>query len=169
MELHVAQADLSALAVDAVVVPCTSMGRVCQIVRDHMSDTTRPALEAELKAKAPLAVGAAMIAAGGDLQAKNAILAPIVKEEGDEIATELLRRAIKASLVAANMKGYETIAVPSMVKEGGSPTVSEAARAVVQEIQSHAKPLPSTVYFVAPEEKLMRIFEDAIQHARHAL
>lgn len=167
MELHVAQADIATLPVDALVVPCDSMGEISPGIREIIGDNNP--MEGELKEKAPLAVGAAMIADAGELGARNAIAVPIIRHAGDEVATELLRRAVKAALVAANMKQYESIALPTMVREEPGPTMAEAARAVVQEIQSHKKPFPEKVYMVDSEESTVRIFKAAIQHAQYSL
>ena len=64
MELHVAHADITTMSVDAVIVPCTSMGTVTEPIRSAVFGKGGEAIERELKAKAPLAVGAAMLARG---------------------------------------------------------------------------------------------------------
>ncbi len=169
MELHIAQADLATIAVDAVVIPCNSMGNLNVAVRKQLRDVGVEAIEEELLSKCPLAIGAAMISDAGKLGAAHAILVPIIKHAGDEVATELLRRAVKAALIAANMRRYERIALPCMVHQEAGPTVSEAARAVVQEIQGHTLPFPEQVYLIDRDANMMRIFEEAIEHAQHAL
>lgn len=169
MELHIAQADIATIAVDAVVLPCNSMGNLNESIRKQLRDCGGEAIQDELKTKAPLAIGAAMLTSAGSLGAPIAILVPIIKHAGDEVATELLRRAIKAALIAANMKQYARIAVPCMVRQEAGPTMSEAARAVVQEIQGHILPFPEKLYLVDGDPAMMRIFEEAIEHAQHAL
>ena len=169
MELHVAQADINTLAVDAVMIPCTSMGNITEPVRSLLKSEDGDCIEEELKAKAPLAVGAATLANADGFAASNAILVPIKKHPDDDVAVEHLRRAVKAGLIAANMKGYESLALPPMVEAGTETTPSEAARAVVQEIRAHRQPFPQTIYLVDLEEKTIRMFEHAIQHASHAL
>jgi O-acetyl-ADP-ribose deacetylase (regulator of RNase III) len=170
MELHVAQADITTLPVDAVIMPCTSMGTVTEPIRTVLVDDDRTAIELELKSKAPLALGAAMLAGAEALTAGSAILVPIKKHDDDNVATEHLRRAVKAALIAANVKGYETLALPNMVQSGGKTTTrAEAARAIVQEIRAHAQPFPETIYLVDDADDMVRIFEDAIQNAHHSL
>ena len=169
MQLHVAQADITTLPVDAVIMPCTSMGSMTEPIRTVLINKGCDAIEEELQAKAPLALGAAMLTDAGELTAGSAILVPIKKYPEDEVATEHLRRAVKAALMAANVKGYVSLAVPSMVHIGADTTRAEAARAVVQEIHSHTQPFPETIYLVDDSEDMVRIFKEAIENAPYGL
>lgn len=169
MELHVAQADLATLAVDAVIVPCTSMGTVTAPVRKSLSAETAALIETELKEKSPLAMGAAMLADAKSLGAGSAILVPVKKHDDDDVAIEHLRRALKAALHAANIKRYDSVAFPSMVQPGSSTTRAEAARAMVQEINTHKAPFPQKVYLVDASEDMVRIFEDVSHTASRGL
>lgn len=157
------------MSVDAIIMPCTSMGTMTEPIRTVLVDKGGACIEEELKAKAPLAVGAAMLAEADAFSAGSAILVPIKKHPEDEVATEHLRRAVKAALVAANIKRYESLALPSMVHIGADTTRAEAARAVVQEIRAHTDPFPATIYLVDDGEDMVRIFEDAIENAQYAL
>ena len=168
MEIHIAHAALTELAVDAVVLPCHSLGMLTDDMQSTLQDHGREGFEKELRAKAPLAIGAAILTEGRGLRASSAILVPISKDSGDSIATELLRRAVKAALIAAKLKGFRTLAIPSLIARDGLITVAEAARAVTQELHGHDSPMPETVYMIAPNEQLQRIFEDAVEHAQRA-
>jgi len=168
MEIHIAHAALADLAVDAIVLPCHSVGSISDAIRKPLETRGLEALEHALKAKAPLAIGAAIIVESALTEAKIAILVPISKDADAPIATELLRRGVKAALIAAKLKGYDTLALPSMIGHDGTITIAEAARAVAQEIHAHTTPIPSKIYMAAPEEQLVRIFEDAVLHARRA-
>lgn len=169
MELHVAQADILTLEVDAVVIPCTSMGTLTGPMRDLLGAAPVASIEQELKAKLPLALGAAMLADASAFKANAAVLVPIKKEDEDTVATEHLRRAIKAALVAANVKHYTQLAVPSWVQLGDGTTRAEAARAIVQEMHRHKQSYPEKIYLVAENEDMVAIFEDAIENARRSL
>jgi O-acetyl-ADP-ribose deacetylase (regulator of RNase III) len=169
MELHVAQADITTMPVDAIVVPCTSMGTMTEPIRSAVLGKGGEAIEQELKAKAPLAVGAAMLAGAGDLTAKCTILVPIKKHVGDLVATENLRKAVKAALIAANIKRYQTLALPNMVQDEATVSRSDAARAVVQEIRTHTAPFPETIYLVDGAEEMVKIFTRAIENAPYSL
>lgn len=168
MEIHIAHAALADLAVDAIILPCHSVGTLTSAVRDQLLAAGEEGIEAQLKAKAPLAIGAAIIAEVRHMKASSAILVPISKDEQAPIATELLRRAVKAGLTAARIKGHRTLALPSMLAEDATITVAEAARAVAQEIHGYKEAIPESIYMLAPKEQLMRIFEDAVQHAQRA-
>ncbi len=168
MEIHIAHAALADLAVDAIVLPCHSVGTLADSIRDSLANHGGEAFEQALKAKAPLAIGAAILADASAVAAGSAILVPISKDRDSPIATELLRRAIKAALIASKLKGFRTLALPSMIAADGTITVAEAARAVTQEIHVHDAPIPEIIYMAAPDEQLVRIFEDAVAHARRA-
>ena len=144
------------------------MGTINAGFRKVMGGGSAPIAE-ELRSKAPLAVGAAIVTDCSTLGAKFTILVPIIRQPGDEVATEHLRRAVKAALIAANMKQYRSIALPNMLGDEGGPTVAEAARAVVQEMKAHDKPFPEKAYMVDSDEDMIRIFDEAIHYARHSL
>lgn len=168
MEVHAAQSDITTFAVDGIVVPCSASAINCgflTLIEDKGGDE----LSAHLKAKAPLAIGAAIIADCPKLSAQNAILVPIIKHPEDDVATELLRRAVKAALIASKVKGYQSIALPRMVCEEGGATIAEATRAVVQELRTHVDALPEKIYLVDPEESTVQIFENAIKYSQHSL
>lgn len=168
MEIHIAHAALADLAVDAIVLPCHSVGTLSDAARQALAGRGADGFEEALKAKAPLAIGAAILADASAVEAGSAILVPISKDSDAPIATELLRRGVKAALIAAKLKGYRTLALPSMITADSTITIAEAARAVTQEIHAHEAPFPESIYMAAPDEQLMRIFEDAVAHARRA-
>jgi O-acetyl-ADP-ribose deacetylase (regulator of RNase III) len=169
MELHVAQADIATLPVDAVVVPADSMGSMDLPASQGICERAGETVIQEYKAHAPIAVGAAVMTSGGELSSKHVIHVPVVKHSGEQIAAEHLRRAVRAALIAANMNQLSTVAFPSMSSGQEGPTVAEAARAVVQELVAHRKSFPETIYLVAPEEETIGIFEEAIHNAQRGL
>jgi len=168
MDLHVAQSDITLFSVDAIIIPC-SASAINEGFRALIESKGADAIADELRANAPLAIGAAMIASCPEIAAQNAILVPIIKYPDDDVATELLRRAIKAALIASNMKRYQTIALPRMVSTEGGPTLAEATRAVVQEIHSHSSPFPEKIYLVDSDAEVIRIFENAVQYSQHGV
>ncbi len=89
MEIHIAHAALADLAVDAIVLPCHSVGTLTNAVSDALATRGGPGFESALKAKAPLAIGAAIIADASAVEAGSAILVPISKDPEAGIATEL--------------------------------------------------------------------------------
>lgn len=167
MDLHVAQAEIGTLPVDAVVVPSNSMGTMTTGIRKYISEHAGSAIETELKSKAPVAIGAAVITDGGNLTASHIIHVPITTHEGDEVVVELLKRGVKAALLAANMRRFESIAFPSLTTGESGPTIAEAARAVVLEFKAHSGAFPQSIYLVDPDPEVAEIFEDAAQsHTR---
>lgn len=169
MELHVAQAVLKTMTVDAVILPCTSMGSITEPSRSMLLASGADAVELELKDKAPLAVGAAVLSAASEFTAQNTIIVPIKKHPEDAVAPENIKRAVKAALIAANIKRYETVALPNLVQLDSGTTRAEAARAVVQQIHAHTDAFPQSIYLVDEAEDMIRIFNEAIETAQYSL
>jgi O-acetyl-ADP-ribose deacetylase (regulator of RNase III) len=165
MVIHVAEGDLTQLAVDAIVNPANSLGVMTGGVAAAIREAGGQAIEDEAKASAPIAVGAAVVTTGGELFAKAVIHAPTMEEPGQKIGVENVRRATRAALVAAARSNHAVIAFPAIgIGVGGVPE-DEAARAMVDELRAHRQPLPSTVYLMATDIDTLHAFEDALRLA----
>jgi len=163
MVVHVAKADVSMLAVDAVVVPSSTqgvmIGHAAPAVRQRGGET----IEDQARALAPIAVGAAIVTGPGSLFCKHVIHVPVVEEPGQKIGIENARRATRAALIAASVHGFDTIGIPSIGIGSGGLTFEEAARAVVDEVRGHRTGKPATVYLVDQNVEMLRAFEDALR------
>lgn len=172
MELHVAQADITTLAVDGIVVPSNSQGSMDDGIRREIRDRGGEHIEAAIRSKAPVAVGAAVLAEGGLLTSENVILVPIVQEPGSIVPTESIKRATKAALIAANVRRLKTLGIPLMLEHrpspkltsrGAGPSIAEATRALVQEIHAHKGAFPETIYLVDKSAEVTAVFEDTVR------
>jgi O-acetyl-ADP-ribose deacetylase (regulator of RNase III) len=126
-------------------------------------------IEASAVERAPIAIGAATVAPAGRLPSKNVILVPVTSAPGEPTTTEELRRAIRAALVAANVNRLKVIALPGMGTGGGGIALSEAARAMVEELRGHKKAFPETAYLVDTEKTMVEAFEIALENAQQGL
>src|SRR5262245_18780233 len=137
MQVHVAQADITNLPVDAIVNPSNSKGimggGVAGAIRRHGGDQ----IQSEAMSRAPIAVGAALITPAGALPAKFVIHVPTMEEPGMTVGTENVRRAARAALIAAHAHRYQVLAIPGLGTGVGGVAVEEAARAIVEEIRAH--------------------------------
>jgi O-acetyl-ADP-ribose deacetylase (regulator of RNase III) len=165
MVIHVALGDITQLSVDAIVNPANSLG----IMENGVARTIRveggEAIEAEARASAPIAVGAAVVTQAGSLFCKAVIHAPTMEEPGMRVGVENVRRAARASLLAAGRHEFASIAFPGLGTGTGQVPYDEAARAMVDELRAHRQPNPSTVWLIATNNDLIYAFEDALRLA----
>jgi len=169
MQVHVAQADITNLPVDAIVNPANSLGIMGGGVSGAIRHAGGDIIQSEAMGCAPIAVGAAAITTAGTLPAGCVIHAPMVDEPGDPITVENVRRAARAALVAASANQLAVIAIPGLgIGFTGVPP-SESARAIVEEIRAHKKPHPSTIYLVDDSPEMIEAFEDALRNAQQGL
>jgi O-acetyl-ADP-ribose deacetylase len=166
MQVHVAQADITNLPVDAVVSPSNSRGIMASGVAEAIRRHGGEEIEAEARARAPIAVGAALVTKAGSLPAKFVIHVPTMEEPGMTIGAENVRRAARAALIAAHACRHQVVALPGIGTDGGGVAVDEAARAIVEEIRAHKKPFPETIYLVDTSAEMIAAFEEALRNAQ---
>ncbi len=166
MQVHVAQAEIANLPVDAIVNPANSRG----IMGGGVSASIRLAggdeIQTEAMERAPIAIGAALVTHAGNLPAKHVIHAPTMAEPGEKIGVENIRRAARAALIAANANKFEVVGIPGMGTDVGGVPAEEAARAIVEEIRAHKKAFPETIYLVDSDLDVVRAFEEALRNAQ---
>src|SRR5262245_15565751 len=144
MQIHVALCELTDLPVDAVVNPANSLGVMSDGVGASLVQHGGRVIESEARASAPIAVGAAVVTAGGALHARSVIHVPTVEEPGMKPSIENVRRATRAALIAAAARRLGVIGIPPI---GDPPLpIDETARAMVDELRAHRQGLPETVY-----------------------
>lgn len=169
MQVHVAQADITNLPVDAIVNPANSLGimggGVAGAIRHHGGDQ----IQAEAMARAPIAIGAALVTGAGELPARFVIHAPTMEEPGMKIGAENVRRAARAALIAADANKYQVLAIPGMGTGVGGVAMDEAARAIVEELRAHKRPHPETIYLVDMNAAMVVAFEEALRNAQQGL
>lgn len=167
MQVHVQQADIASMAVDAVVNPANSLGIMGEGIAAALHRHGGATIQAEAMSAAPIAVGAAVVTKAGTLSARHVIHAPTMNEPGLRIGAEHVRRAARAALLAANLQKFEIVAFPGMGTDVGGVESSEAARAIVEELRAHKHPFPQTVYLVAPTREMVEAFEAALENAQY--
>ena len=145
MQIHIAKADITEMAVDAMVNPANSLGIMGGGVAGALSRKGGPSIQSEAMSLAPIAVGAAVVTTAGRLWAKYIIHAPTMEEPGTKVGVENARRAARAALIAAALRGFDVIAIPGLGTGLGGLDPAEAARAMVDELRAHRQPKPTTV------------------------
>ena len=165
MVIHVAIGDLTQLTVDAIVNPANSLGLMQAGVSAAIREAGGDAIEAEARACAPVAVGAAIVTTAGDLFVKAVIHAPTMEEPGMKIGVENVRRATRAALLAAARLNYQSIALPAIGTGIGGVPFDEAARAMVDELRAHRQPMPATVWVIVTRPDQVPPFDEALRMA----
>ena len=165
MQIHIAKADITEMAVDAIVNPGNSLGIMGGGVAGALSRKGGPSIQREAMSLAPIAVGAAVVTTAGKLWAKYVIHAPTMEEPGTKVGVENARRAARAALIAAALRGFDVIAIPGLGTGLGGLDPAEAARAMVDELRAHRQPKPTTVYLVDINDEILACLEGALRSA----
>ncbi len=166
MQVHVAQAEVAELPVDAIVNPANSQGIMGGGIAGRIRRLGGDEIQAEAMRRAPIAVGAALVTGAGSLPAKHVIHVPTMEEPGMRIGVENIRRAARAALIAAHANKFQVVGIPGMGTDVGGVAIDEAARAIVEEIRAHKKNFPETIYLVDPSPEMVSAFEDALRNAQ---
>jgi len=166
MQVHVAQAEVADLPVDAIINPANSQGIMGGGIAGRIRRLGGDEIQAEAMKRAPIAVGAALVTGAGSLPAKHVIHVPTMEEPGMRIGVENIRRAARAALIAAHANKFQVVGIPGMGTDVGGVAIEEAARAIVEEIRAHKKPFPETIYLVDPSPDMVAAFEDALRNAQ---
>jgi O-acetyl-ADP-ribose deacetylase len=168
MQVHVAQAEIVNLPVDAIVNPTNSAGIMGAGIAGVIRRSGGDEIQAEAMKCAPIAVGAAAITTAGTLPAGCVIHVPTIEEPGHKSNAENVRRAARAALIAASANQLQIIAIPGMGTGFGGVPPADAARAIVEEIRAHKKPHPSTIYLVDSSAEMVQAFEEALRNAQYS-
>src|SRR5690606_5762381 len=99
-------------------------------------------VEAEALRHAPLAIGAAFVTDAGAMKARHLIHVPNTDVPGGKVQVEDILRATAAVLVACQVKGFTSIAVPLMGAFDSGIPAEEAARAIHSEFRSYRAEQP---------------------------
>lgn len=165
MEVHVAQADITNMPVDAVVCPHNQRGEMSDPIAAQIRKYGGDDIQKVVSSKAPLAIGAALVTEAGDLPAKWIIHVANRDEPTDKIEVENIRRAARAALLAADANKLQVVAFPAM--PAADVPGEESARAIVEEIRSHKGSFPETIYLVDEDPDNVESFEIALENAHH--
>lgn len=157
VEFHVISQDIFEIEVDAVVLPTSTTGALTSDLGIRIKEAGGESVERDAMEVAPIAVGAAFVSRGGPVAAPFLIHVPIQLTPGDRVGVENIRRAARASLVAGNVKNFNTLAIPPLTRteESGIPTI-EIARSIIDEVRGHRHPKPEKVYLVTDKPLMIK-------------
>lgn len=149
--------------VDAFVCPTNSLGLMSSYPASKLRDLAGTAIESQVLAHTPLAVGAAFVTGAGSMRARNLIHVANTDEPGGKVQVEDILRATAAVLVACQVKGFTSIAIPLMGAFDQGIPAEEAARAIHSEFRSYRGDRPLQVLLMAKDADEVEVFEMAIE------
>jgi O-acetyl-ADP-ribose deacetylase (regulator of RNase III) len=164
MQVQVASDPITSLKVDAVVNPTNTLGTMDHPVGEAIREAGGAEIETAAKASAPIAIGAALLTTAGDMPAKHILHVPITGNPADDPTTENIRRGARAALVAASLKKFNSIAIPCI----DHPNLDnlESVRSVLEELKTHKKDFPATVYVVGGTPEITELLAHLLSTER---
>ena len=163
IEIHLSTEPWDLVEADAFVCPGNSKGILDHYPASRLKQLSGLDLEALLAAHTPLAIGAALVTPAGRMRCRNLIHVPNTSEPGGEVLVEDVARATAAVLVACEVKGFQSVAMPLMGAYDSGIPAEEAARAIHSEFRSHRGDRPLKVMLMARTPDEVDVFEMAIE------
>ncbi len=162
IQIDVQQGDLTQMAVDAIVNPANSFGRMGGGVAGAIKRAGGVEIEKEAVAQAPITVGQAVATTAGKLPARYVIHAPTMEKPTQRTTTEKVARAVEAALRVAGGLGVRTLAIPGMGTGVGKVSPEEAARVMVSVIRTFSADSLEKVILVDRNSKVVESFRKAV-------
>ncbi len=134
--VEVVDADVTALAVDAIANAANTQLKHGGGVAAAISRAAGPDLQRESDERAPIGLGEAVETAGGELPARWVIHAATM-ELGGPTSAEIIRSATAATLRRADALGCRSLALVAFGTGVGGFPLDEAARIEVEEVRRH--------------------------------
>ena len=150
-KLEVAQADVTALAVDAIANAANTELRHGGGVAAAISRAGGPVVQRESDERAPIGLGQAVETSAGDMPSTYVIHAATM-ELGGPTSAEVIERATRSTLAKAEELGCSTLALVAFGTGVGGFPVGEAARIMVAAAREHEGALERIVFAVHGEE-----------------
>jgi O-acetyl-ADP-ribose deacetylase len=134
--IEVLDTDITALQVDAIANAANTQLMHGGGVAGAIRRAGGPDVEAESRAKAPIALGEAVETTGGDMPCRWVIHAATM-ELGGPTSAEIIRRATASTLRRAEELGAKSLALVAFGTGVGGFPLDEAARIEVEEVRKH--------------------------------
>ncbi len=163
MEVEVVLGDLLQQDVDAIVNPANARGLMGGGVAAAIRRAGGETIQQEALAQAPIPLGEAIVTSAGRLPYEGVIHAPTMAEPGGVTDPEIVERATRAALRAAEEAGFRSIAFPGMGTGVGGLDYESAARAMVRALKAHSPQKLQRVLLVARDPLLAEAWKEALQ------
>jgi O-acetyl-ADP-ribose deacetylase (regulator of RNase III) len=139
IEIRVIHGSILEVEAEAIVNAANGRGLMGGGVAGVLKRAGGPEVEQEAMRQAPIAVGQAVLTSGGCTRFRHIIHAPTMPAPAMRIPPENVAQATRAVLHLAEESGFHCIALPGLGTGVGEVPHAEAARLMIQEIQTFAK------------------------------
>ena len=146
-KLEVVNAKITEIKVNALVNPANNMLWMGGGVSAHIRKKGGESIESEALAKAPAALGAAVVTSAGKLSAKKIIHA-VITDQNLTVDESVLRKAVTSSLETADAIVCGSVAIPMLVSENSHFEIHSAARIIVGETVRYLVQNNKTIEYV---------------------
>lgn len=136
--ISVIQGSILEAEADVIVNAANSHGIMGGGVAGVIKRAAGQDVEDQARAKAPIAVGQAVLTSAGKTKFKGIIHASTMPEPGMRIPAQNVALATRAALMLADENAFESIAIPGMGTGVGGVTAHDAAVKMAQEIRTFA-------------------------------
>jgi O-acetyl-ADP-ribose deacetylase (regulator of RNase III) len=160
-ELEVAQADVTALEVDAIANAANTELKHGGGVAGAISRAGGPAVQRESDERAPIGLGDAVETSAGDMPARYVIHAATM-ELGGPTSANIIERATRSTLAKAEELGCSSLALVAFGTGVGRFPVDEAARIMVRAAREHAGGSLERIVFAVHGDEAERAFREQL-------
>ena len=161
MELEVLQADVTQLDVDAIANAANTDLLHGGGVAAAISRAGGPAVQAESREVAPIALGDAVETTAGDMPARWVIHAATM-ELGGPTSGDIIERATRSTLQKAEELGCRSLALVAFGTGVGGFSLGEAADIMVRAAREHEPRSLERVVFAVRGDEAERAFRAAV-------
>lgn len=161
IELDVQQADITALAVDAITNAANTDLRHAGGVAAAIARAGGPELQRESRDKAPIGLGEAVETTAGAMPARYVIHAATM-ELGGPTSADIIARATRSALAKADELGCRSLALVAFGTGVGNFPLEEAARLMVDAVRAHRPSSLQRVVFAVHGAAAERAFRAAV-------
>ncbi len=163
MKVTIMKADITALAVDAIVNAANSKGYLGGGVAGAIKRKGGKEIEDEAVAKGPTPVGMACSTTAGRLPCRAVIHAPTMTKPAEPSSGKNIAAATMAALMLARDLGFRRVAIPGMGTGVGGVPPAEAARTIVHVVKSFDEGVFDEIILIDINEMMVNAFRDALE------
>lgn len=162
--IRVVVGDLAAMSADAIVRPVTTRLAAITPPGERLDRAGGPAFQRALELRTELAVGAAVVTAGGGLPAEFVIHA-VVSTAPTSVAAKDLARAWQSVLERAKEWQFAHLAVPPLFAGSAELRLADVAETMAAVLRAHAEAgdFPTAVSFVVESDDERAVFTAAMR------
>ncbi len=152
--------DIASVSADAVVRPTNGNLEAITPALRRLELAAGPRFRDLCRVQRELAVGAAVVTAGGDLPAELVVHA-VIMARGEGVSKSGVRRAVEAALRQSAQWQIGTLALPPIGIGAGQLSAEDAADALLPAIEEHVRNAdhPANVLIVVETDLEREIFE----------